>query len=152
MARRPDLDDNYGSPAAGPLFEAAGEPGLPDFVGEATDAERSVAVLVFEHKGRGNPLSIARIRSATGLSAREVKAAVEQLVSHHGFPIGASRHSRRGGYYWIVDAADLEASNKPFEGQVIAMSRRLRKSNSRERNLHLYGQVGLELGVTENES
>ncbi len=152
MARRTDLDDNYGSPLGGPLFEAAAKPGLPEFVGDATDAERSVANLIFERKGRANPLSIARLRESTGLSDRAVKGAVEQLVVHHGFPIGASRNSSRGGYFWIVDAEDLAVTVKPSEGQIIAMSRRLRRLNSPARNLELHGQVGIELGVAGEES
>ncbi len=152
MARRTDLDDNYGSSLGGPLFEAAAKPGLPRFVGDATPSEVLVVSIIHRHQGRENPVSIARITEECGLTARVIKEAVRQLRKHHRFPIGARRDGERPGYFWIVDAADADMAWGPYYRQILDMAENFGQFNRSARNRELYGQLRIKLGVGGEES
>lgn len=108
-----------------------------------TKEEVLVASLIWQRRGRGNPISIARLRQLTGLSERQIKGIVEQLVVAHGMRIGA-RREEPAGYFMIETAEDLAAAVKPYRNQILAMWRRLRVLEQPQRLRELLGQLRLE--------
>jgi hypothetical protein len=108
------------------------EPGPWDETAPPEDKiRRLVGEIVWRHKGRKAPVSIAEIMSRTGvMTAREVKGIVLDLVMEHSMSIGSTRGGPGddfGGYYVIEDKADLDAAVKPFEAQAEAMQKRVSK-------------------------
>lgn len=108
-----------------------------------TKEEILVASLIWQRRGRGNPISIARLRQLTGFSERQIKGIVEQLVVAHRMRIGA-RREEPAGYFMIETAEDLEAAVKPYRNQILAMWRRLRVLEQPQRLSELLGQLRLE--------
>jgi hypothetical protein len=108
-----------------------------------TKEEVLVASLIWQRRGRGNPISIARLRQLTGFSERQIKGLVEQLVVAHRMRIGARREDP-AGYFMIETAEDLEAAVKPYRNQILAMWRRLRVLEKPQRLRELLGQLRLE--------
>lgn len=108
-----------------------------------TKEEILVASLIWQRRGRDNPISIARLRQLTGFSERQIKGLVEQLVVAHRMRIGASREEP-AGYFMIETAEDLEAAVKPYRNQILAMWRRLRVLEQPQRLRELLGQLRLE--------
>lgn len=109
----------------------------------ATKEEVLVASLIWQRRGRGNPISIARLRQLTGFSERQIKGIVEQLVVAHRMRIGARREDP-AGYFMIETAEDLEAAVKPYRNQILAMWRRLRVLEQPNKLMELLGQLRLE--------
>lgn len=109
----------------------------------ATKEEVLVASLIWQRRGRGNPVSIARLRQLTGFSERQIKGIVEQLVVAHRMRIGARREDP-AGYFMIETAEDLEAAVKPYRNQILAMWRRLRVLEQPNKLMELLGQLRLE--------
>jgi|DewCreStandDraft_4_1066084.scaffolds.fasta_scaffold06909_17 hypothetical protein len=108
-----------------------------------TKEEVLVASLIWQRRGRGNPISIARLRQLTGFSERQIKGIVEQLVVAHRIRIGARREDP-AGYFMIETAEDLEAAVKPYRNQILAMWRRLRVLEQPHKLMELLGQLRLE--------
>ncbi len=108
-----------------------------------TKEEVLVASLIWQRRGRGNPISIARLRQLTGFSERQIKGIVEQLVVAHRMRIGARREDP-AGYFMIETAEDLEAAVKPYRNQILAMWRRLRVLEQTHKLMELLGQLRLE--------
>jgi hypothetical protein len=106
--------------------------------------ERVVAGMIASHRGRGNPISINMLASATGRCAREIKGTVEQLIVAHRLKIGALRDGRGGGYFMIADAEDLAAAVRPYRGQIFAMWRRLSVLLEKHELRELHGQLTIE--------
>lgn len=102
--------------------------------------------LIWQRRGRGNPISIAEIIQVSGvegLSDRTVKGVVEQLVVTHRCRIGARRDDP-SGYFWVVDAEDQAAAVAPYKAQILSMLRRLRVLDSAEDYRVFLGQMALE--------
>jgi hypothetical protein len=119
------LDDIYGQKERGiegPLFES--DP-FGESTAEPSAEENLVARLIWKHRGRRNPISIARLRENTGYSERQIKGIVESLVVNYGIRIGAKREEP-AGYFVIEDAEDLAVAVGPYKAQIQAMLRRLR--------------------------
>ncbi|GIU80160.1 MAG: hypothetical protein KatS3mg005_3398 [Bryobacteraceae bacterium] len=108
-----------------------------------TKEEILVASLIWQRRGQGNPISIARLRQLTGFSERQIKGIVEQLVVAHRMRIGA-RREEPAGYFMIETAEDLEAAVKPYRNQILAMWRRLRVLEQTHKLMELLGQLRLE--------
>ena len=106
--------------------------------------ERVVAEMIACHKGRENPISIARLTAATGWDARTVKGIVEQLVVTHRIRIGG-RRGEPGGYFMIVDLEDLEAAVRPYRDQIFAMFRRLRVLMGTHALAEMAGQLAMSV-------
>lgn len=126
---------------AAPLFDGPG-PFAASRI-EPTAAERLVGGMVWGHRGRSNPISIAMLSRATGRNDREIKGIVEQLVVTHRMMIGASR-GELNGYFVVVDAEDLEAAVRPYRDQILAMWRRLRVLMEPHGLRELHGQLVIE--------
>lgn len=126
MPRR-DLDDNYGREASinGPLFEDSG-PFAASLI-PPTEDERRVALLISQFRGKDHPISIAQIRAMTGLSERQVKGIVEQLVD-----------------FVVESEEDRLAAVTPYKSQILAMLRRLRVLESKQGMSEFMGQMALE--------
>jgi len=113
-----------------------------------TIQEAFVAWTIWPRQGRQDPITIAAIiQEARGrvpaLNARQVKQIVQQLRVTHRCPIGA-RREKPAGYFWIVDAEDLEAGLGPYRAQVIEGWRVLRAIAPREWVQELHGQLTFE--------
>jgi len=108
-----------------------------------TRNETVLASLIWQHRGRQNPVSIARLHEITGFGERAIKDIVEQLVDSHKMRIGA-RRAEPVGYYIIEDAEDLAAAVGPYKAQILAMLRRLRALESPEALAEFMGQLRLE--------
>lgn len=143
-----DADDYSVRESPGPLFEQVERQGpFARSKFQPSPTELAVASLIWRHRGRKNPISIARIIETVGipgLDERAVKQTVADLVVMHRCRIGASRSQDGGGYYWIVDAEDQEAAVRPFLKQMVEMGRRLRVLMSKEDYQELVGQLRFE--------
>lgn len=137
--------NDFGS-ALGPLFREADEMESGPFANskvEPDHKERLVAEMIWVHRGRNNPISIAMLTKATGWNERDIKGIVEQLVVTHRVRIGG----RRGdpvGYFVIVDLEDLEMAVRPYRDQIFAMWRRLRVLLEPHTLRELHGQLALK--------
>lgn len=156
--RRIDRDDHYvpvQPTIAGPLFDSNPFDHSP--LGEpSTEFERIVADLIWRHKGRADPISIAQIRANVNLSERAVKGVVAALRTDHCMPIGALRGASdtRGsvsihdeqpvGYFWIVDAEDREIATAPYRSQILTMWRTLRRLDTVQRLRSLRDELTVE--------
>lgn len=136
-------DDDFGfveRRISGPLFE--GDPFGESKVKPQPD-EVLVASLIWKHRGRGNPVSIARLKDLTGFSERSIKGVVEQLVVCHRMKIGG-RREEPVGYFVIEDAEDLRVAVGPYRAQILAMWRRLKVLESARELRELLGQLTLD--------
>lgn len=132
--RRVSHDDFYAQPEPvirGPLFDIGPFDRSP-LGAPSTPAEKVVADLIWKHKGRENPISIAKICANSDLSERECKSVVAGLRNDHRMPIGARRGStasqeETAGYFWIVDAEDREVAAAPYRAQILTMWNTLRR-------------------------
>jgi biotin operon repressor len=91
---------------------------------------------------REHPVSIAMIHSATGLSPRAIKAAVETL-RRDGVAIGASR-GKRSGYYEIRTADDADAYATTMWRQILSEIKTVKAMVPASRYRELLGQLPLE--------
>lgn len=101
--------------------------------------EMRIYSLLREHHGYRNPLSIKTLKSITGLSERVIKDVVHELIVTHKQRIGALR-GEHPGYFMIETADDLDVAVKPYEGQILAMLRRLRVLQGKTRVREWLGQ------------
>ncbi len=133
-----------------PLFEHAELPDDPfaDSAFPASDQERRIAALIWQSRGRENPVALADLCKVTSLREREIKAVVERLRVDHGIPIGA-RRQKPFGYFIVVDAEDARLAVEPYAKQIFSMLRVLRVFTKRNRRLwkEFAGQIRLQ--VTE---
>jgi hypothetical protein len=134
----------YGLPTVhGPLFRVEEETPFSHSPVRPNQEEILLGSLIWKHRGRANPISIARLHEITGLSDRQIKGIVEQLVVTHKIRIGG-RREEPAGYFVIESAEDLESAVKPYKAQVIAMWRRLRVLEAPQALKELLGQLKLE--------
>ena len=110
-----------------------------------TPIERVVADVIWQHKGRENPVSIATLCAHTRLSERSIKGIVEQLVSMHRIQIGGKR-TDPVGYFVIVDAEDQNVACRAYRKQIFAMWRRLRVLETPHALRELHGQLTIVEG------
>lgn len=108
-----------------------------------TPEEVMVASLILRHKGKDDPITIARLRDLTGYTERIIKDTVEQLVVTHGMRIGG-RRGEPAGYFMIETAEDQAAAVRPYKLQILAMWRRLRRLEEPHALRELLGQLKLE--------
>jgi hypothetical protein len=108
-----------------------------------TQLEILIGGLIWRHRGRQDPISIAEIQRLTDCSPRTIKGIVEALVVSHRMRIGAAR-GERPGYYIIVDIEDQAAAVKSYRSQIISMLNRLRVLDSPESIREFLGQLELE--------
>ncbi|MFB3828937.1 MAG: hypothetical protein ACE15B_19380 [Bryobacteraceae bacterium] len=137
-----ELDDLYGQrerTIEGPLFD--GDP-FANSTAQPTTDELLIASLIWKHRGRQNPIAIARLRELTGFTERQIKGIVEQLVVTHKIQIGG-RRQEPVGYFVVEDADDQAVAVEPYEAQIISMLRRLRVLASPRRLREFLGQLGL---------
>lgn len=111
---------------------------------------RAVLERVRHAHGRHNAFPIYRLQAAWRLhnlrvwSAREVKAAVKELLEERGVPIGSAR-SGSPGYFLLCTPEDIDEAERPLLGEVKSLARRLRAINSKsEISRTLCGQLGLD--------
>jgi len=102
-----------------------------------------------EAAGRAQAISIAAMQrewASTGnkvYTDREVKAAVKQLLEERGVPIGSAR-CIPAGYFLCVTPADIDQAERPLEGEIRSLARRLRAINPKsEISRTLCGQLGI---------
>lgn len=129
--------------ALGPLFDA-GPFGQSKI--QPTAMEALVAGMIWKHKGRNNPISIARISELTKLSDRTIKGVVERLIVTHKIRIGA-RRDEPAGYFVIEGIEDLDAAVGPYKAQMLSMLHRLRVLAPPEVVREFLGQLKIEAGV-----
>ncbi|MBI1353250.1 MAG: hypothetical protein GC160_02810 [Acidobacteria bacterium] len=129
-----------------PLFRAEQGPARLPLSG----AEGAVGMILRRHRGRMNPVSRRAIEKATGLSERDVKAAIASLAADHDWRIGRLRGSP-GGYFIVETQEDAEAAWTGYERQMVTMARRLRAALPRARRLEFAGQLRVAL-LEEGES
>jgi hypothetical protein len=87
--------------------------------------------IIWRHKGRADPISVAELMARTGVrTPREMKGIAAALVTEHGVMVGSIRGAKGddfGGYFVVQDAADLEAACGPFEAQIETMQKRVKR-------------------------
>lgn len=144
MRRRQQDDlERVGIPCVrGPLFDMDEGPFAHSQI-DPTMEEVLIGSVIWKHKGRNNPISIARLREMTKLSERQIKGVVEQLVVSHKLKIGGRREDPVG-YFVIQDAEDLAAAVGPYKAQILAMWRRLRVLEQPGLLREFLGQLSLE--------
>jgi hypothetical protein len=146
MKRQEDAGDFEPSvQVPGPLFALprAAEPFDRSKL-DPTSMEIMVGVLIWEHQGRENPISIARLVQKTGVGERTIKGIVADLIAVHRMRIGA-RREEPAGYFIIRDAEDIPAGTGAYKAQFLAMALRLRVLDPGGM-ADLYGQLPLEAG------
>lgn len=134
------LDDR----SPGPLFEQRREGPFARSKIKPTSLEALIAGLIWQHRGRGRPIAIARIRELTSCGERTIKGLVEELIVTHKMRIGA-RRGESPGYFIIEDIEDQEAAVGPYKAQILAMLRRLRVLESPESLREFLGQLAIEM-------
>lgn len=127
-----------------PLFAPESRGPFGDSDAKPSPEELMVGSLIWKHRGRSNPISIARLRELTGYGERQIKGLVEQLVITHRMRIGGSRQEP-AGYFIVQDAADLAAAVEPYKSQILSMLRRLRVLDAPHARREFLGQIRLEL-------
>ena len=145
MANNRCDDTHYGEQSLGPLFEQP-KPEDPFDRSEfrPTTLEAQIGRLIWQHKGRDHPISIARIGELTKMSDRTIKGVVESLIVLHKMRIGGKRDAP-AGYFVIESIDDQQAAVGPYWAQVRAMLRRLCVLESPAVVRELLGQMALEL-------
>ncbi len=143
---------DYGRPVSGspgPLFAEPGDGPFARSRIRPEPLEGLIAGVIWRHRGRMNPISIAEIirTCATRLDERTVKRVVEQLRLAHRCRIGARREEPHG-YYRIVDRADLEAAIRPYLHQIRAMARVIRALCTEAEWAEYSGQARLEFDAS----
>lgn len=126
----------------GPLFDMNEGPFAHSQM-DPTLEEILVGGIIWKHKGREKPITIAKIKEMTKLSERQIKGVVEQLVVSHKLRIGA-RREEPAGYFVIQDAEDLATAVGPYKSQILAMWRRLRVLEQPGLLREFLGQLSLE--------
>lgn len=126
---------------SGPLFDT----GPFDLSrSEPTEEERTVAELIWRHRGQESAVAIARIVEATKYSYRDIKSIVEILRKKHSCQIGA-RHEDPAGYFWIDNDEDRKAAVGPIRSQVEKMFETLVVLDTLERNRELLDELKTRL-------
>lgn len=115
-----------------PLFRAARA--------AMSDGEAAVADVLRPHRGIAHPVARREIERVTGLTDREVKAAIATLARDHGWKIGRLR-GNPGGYFVVETAADAEAAMLGYWRQAVTMVLRAREWMSPEERLEYLGQM-----------
>ncbi len=133
-----------------PLFGHVTLPNNPfaDSAFPPGDQERRVAALIWQYRGRENPVSLADLCKVTSLHEREIKGVVERLRVDHGIPIGARRR-KPFGYFIVVDAEDARLAVEPYAKQIFSMLRVLRVFTKRYRRIWVEFAGQLRIEVTE---
>jgi len=135
-------DTDFPAAAPGPLFAQPADPFARSRTKPSPD-EVLVASLIWRHRGRRNPIRIAKLKELTGFSERQIKGIVEQLVVTHKLRIGGSREEP-AGYFIIETEEDLRVAAGPYRSQILAMLRRLRVLEDPHSLREFLGQLRLE--------
>jgi hypothetical protein len=72
-----------------------------------TEQECRILNILYEHKGRNKPITVGKIVVLTGISEREVRQIVKNLLEIHHYPIASSVNPPYG-YYLITDPEEAE--------------------------------------------
>lgn len=111
-----------------------------------TAHEELVWEQLWMRRGAEYAVPIRVLSERTGLSAREVKGAVADLILRHNLRIGSSRRPPEG-YYLITTAEELLATVRPLRSQAIQMFRRISALEGRPARRilrELLGQMKME--------
>lgn len=107
-----------------------------------TDAAKLLGKLALV-RGSQFPVSVQKLADFVGVSPREVKAIVKDLVENFGIPIGASRGEPHG-YYLVMTLEEMRTTVRVYEGEVFSLLRRIRTLNPKHRMVELFGQMKLQ--------
>jgi hypothetical protein len=72
-----------------------------------TEQELKILKILYEHKGRSKPITVGKLVVLTGISEREVRQIVKNLLEIHHYPIASSVNPPYG-YYLITDPKEAE--------------------------------------------
>lgn len=112
-----------------------------------TREELAILRKLVYHVGHRNAIPRRDLELSAGVSERQVKAVVRNLIVTHRLPIGASR-AKDNGYFLIATAEDLDIASKALISEGREIFRRLRVLHGPERVAELLGQLPLEEGVS----
>jgi hypothetical protein len=106
---------------------------------------REVLQIIWMHRGARNAIKaedilLQLVRPVNENSRREIKGAVEDLVTRLRVPIGGSRQ-KPYGYFLIVTAADHDLAIQPLRHEMESLIRRLRALTSKEDVARMFGQM-----------
>jgi hypothetical protein len=107
--------------------------------------EKDLLVVLREHVGKGNAITLHQLVELLGVSDRVVKAMVSNLRVNFRVMIGASRDAAAGGYYVISSAAEALESTQYLVSQVLTMLRVIRVMRGRHATVELFGQLHIQL-------
>ena len=132
--------DDFGAPAAMPLFD---DPAPDPFEASSeapTDDQRRVADIIYASPGWRKAVSAQSIGQMTARSVREIKGIVEALRNTHKCAIG-SRHEEPAGDYRIVNEEDRKMAVGPYHSQMLKMWRTLKILGTRQENQQLLDRM-----------
>lgn len=76
--------------------------------------------------GHRQTITKAQLAKLSGLSEREAREIIYDLIVKHGLPIGSSTEPSGGGYFIILDEEDLEVATRHLMPRARAIIRRSR--------------------------
>ncbi len=95
-------------------------------------------------RGRVNAVTQPWIAGQTGMSVREVQAALHALVADHKLSI-CTTSGKPPGVFIARDAVDLQIGERNLRGRIIAIARRYRALHGGPAARELLGQLRMEL-------
>jgi transcription initiation factor IIE alpha subunit len=87
---------------------------------------REQIVLDLLPSGHKKAVHKRKLAELTGMSEREVREIIYNLVVNRGLPIGSCTEPHSGGYFLIQDLADLEVATRHLKPRAKAIFRRAR--------------------------
>jgi hypothetical protein len=111
---------------------------------EPSERQRRVIECLRGRQGRNLAMPIGDLMAKTGITPREIKQIVRDLVMQFGMAIVSSRDSEDGGYFFAVTAEERISGTADYVKEIVALGERVRII----RNLHdlrtLFGQISTE--------
>jgi hypothetical protein len=107
--------------------------------------ERKILEAIRYHRGRNRAVSLEDIQSRTGINGRNVKHFVRCLRMNFQLPIGSSKHAKGGGYFLMVEDADVAVWRTSVLDQVRAEIAVLRAAAGAHVVQELLGQLSIEI-------
>ena len=97
-----------------------------------------------KRRGAASAVKLDHLVKSLGVSERQVKQMVKDLVELYGLPVGASRRPPYG-YYLAVTAEEIDDTCRNYFREAVSLFHRIQLLAGDQRMLEYHGQVPLEL-------
>ncbi len=111
---------------------------------EPSERQRRVIECLRGRQGRNLAMPIGDLVAKLGITPREIKQIVRDLVMGFGLAIVASRDSEDGGYFFAVTAEERISGTADYVKEIVALAERVRIIRNLPTLGELYGQLLLE--------